>query len=271
MQGMRREGKRSEHGKDGERTTVNNTAAYIIHLDRATERAAQVDRQRDALPMTVTVLSAVDGLSSGPELRNAYDPGIGWKPTYPFALNNAEIAVFHSHRRAWQRIVEDGYEAGFILEDDVEFDPELFPQALDLALAEIGPGRFIRFPWKNRENGGSVLARKGVVRLIRPVPAALGMLAQLVHRTAAETLLAATECFDRPVDTALQMTWETNVEVLAVWPSGITEVSDLLGGSTLDKKPKGMGARLRTEAARAFYRRQVSARSRRALIRRNTG
>ncbi len=237
-------------------------AAFIIHLERATSRSAQVSALQAALPMPVTVLKAVDARSAGAELGRHYDRTVGWKPPYPFLLSDAEIAVFMSHRKAWREIVDSGLEAGLIVEDDVALDPGRFPEALALAQANLTPGRWIRFPWEGKEEPGAVVSERGSARLMRPPKLALGMLAQLVHRDAALRMLEATEVFDRPVDTALQLTWMTGIDVLCVAPSGVSEISVDLGGSTLQKR-RGTRARLYAEFARALYRQRVGAMARR--------
>ncbi len=59
------------------------------------------------------------------------------------------------------------------------------------------------------------------------------MQAQLVGKAAARELLDATDVFDRPVDTTLQMTWACLRQISTVWPSGVHEISDEIGGSTI--------------------------------------
>lgn len=235
------------------------TGSFIIHLDRATERARQVARLREALPGPVEVVPADDARAAPAEASRAVR-GPLFAPRWPFGLNPTEIAVFLSHRRAWARIVESGFDAGFVVEDDVDLGPA-FGAAWDLALAHADPGAVTRFPWKDRERPGAVIAETGGARLIRPRTVALGMQATLIGRDAAARLLEATETFDRPVDVALQAVWATGVEMRAVRPSGVRDVSAGLGGSTLKKRDRGM-SRLRAELARARYRAAVAVRSR---------
>lgn len=241
---------------------MQRVAAYIIHLERATERAAQVARLIEALPVPAEVLPAVDARAEKGGLERHYDRCLGWQPRYPFPLSDTEIAVFLSHRKAWARIVEDGHEAGLVLEDDIWLDPERFPAGLHLAMQALGERRWIRFPQFDKEAEGELVAEAGGMRLVRPRRVALGMLVQLVHRSAAERLLRLTERFDRPVDGVLQLTWETGIDTLAVLPAAVREISAELGGSTL-KKRNGVGARLHAELARALYRRRLAARLRR--------
>lgn len=239
---------------------MKQVAAYIIHLERATERASQVASLKASLPIPAHVLPAVDARSAGPCLKDRYAPGCGWLPRYPFALNDTEIAVFLSHRKAWARILEDGVEAGLVLEDDIWLDPERFPHALDLALANLGENQWIRFPQADKETQGDTVASGDGIRVVRPRRVALGMLVQLVHRSTAARLLDLTERFDRPVDGLMQLTWETEIDTLAVQPAVVREISAELGGSTLRKR-RGVGAKLHAEVARALYRRRIAERA----------
>lgn len=234
----------------------NGIGGLIIHLERAVERGPRVAELSATLPVRGEILPAIDARNGEGDIWR-YDPGLATKPAYPFALSETEVAVFLSHRRAWARIVEAGWAAGLILEDDATLDPGVFPAAYDLAREVLTPGRFVRLPMKDRESAGEVVAQAGGVRAMRPEVVALNLQASLVGRDAAARLLAASEHFDRPVDTWLQMTWEHGVDILSIWPSGVGEVSAALGGSTQNKR-KGLGARLGAEFKRARYRRAIA-------------
>ncbi len=235
---------------------MGGTIGLIIHLERARDRAAHVAELARALPVPAEIQPAVDA-REGPAEAWRYDPDLGLEPRYPFPLSDTEIAVFLSHRAAWARIVDGGFEAGLVVEDDATFDPTVFPMAFALAQDEIASDRFIRFPVKDRERTGATIAERDGVRIVRPGVVGLNLQASLVGREAARRLLAGSERFDRPVDSWLQMVWAHGVEILSIWPSGVDEVSAGLGGST-QKKRKGLAAKLHAEWARARYRRQIA-------------
>ena len=112
------------------------------------------------------------------------------------------------------------------------------------------------------EHGREVF-RNDQIRIIIPNPIGLGMVAQLVSFDAAQKLLAATEQFDRPVDTTVQMRWVTGLQPLAVIPGGVKEISAQLGGTTIQHK-KSFSDKLAREILRPIYRmrvRRFSARS----------
>lgn len=235
----------------------------IIHLERAEARLPQVEATRKAVPLESHVVRAVDGQQMSEAHANAYRRKL-MRPTYPFTMRSSEIAAFHSHRACWQKILDDDLDAALILEDDLHLQEDVFPRALSLALSNIQQGDFVRFPIKLREERTQEVDTSDEIGVHLYDRIALGMVAQLVTRDAARALLAASERFDRPVDTFLQMQWVHNVRVLTVWPSGVREVSAELGGSMIGRKG-GLVAKLRREILRPLYRRKIRALARQHL------
>ncbi len=234
--------------------------AFIVHLGRAERRRAQVERLSATLPVQAEVIDAVDGLALDQAERDRVYRSNLHTPAYPFALSNSEVACFLSHRKAWAAIVEQDLDAGFVIEDDVELTDE-FPAAFAAATACLTPGAFVRFPFRaDRESGEQVFAQ-GTARVIRPDVIGLGMVAQLVSRGAAIRLLQATEMFDRPVDTTVQMEWLLHLSPLTVLPGGVREISSTLGGTSM-KRQSTFAEKLAREVLRPLYRAKVAFRSR---------
>lgn len=214
--------------------------AYVIHLERATARRPQAVLLAQAMPMETEILSAVDGRRlSDAERRNFVRRKIH-SPRYPFRLIDNEVGCFLSHRRAWQAIVDDGCDAGLVVEDDVAIASHEFPAVLDAALKAIAPNEVIRFPVHDRVEGDNVTRALGGVRFLEPRLPGLGMQMQLVGREAALRLLAASERFDRPVDSVVQMQWVHGARVLSVRPIVIREIDAMLGGTSLQNKQMGI-------------------------------
>ncbi|MDD9725215.1 glycosyltransferase family 25 protein [Roseovarius sp. SK2] len=245
------------------KAAVLKAECMIIHLERAEARLPQVEATKKAVPLDSHVVRAVDGQQMSEAHADAYRRKL-MRPTYPFTMRSSEIAAFHSHRACWQKILGDDLDAALVLEDDLHFQEDVFPKALTLALSNIQPGDFIRFPIKLREEKTEEIDTSGGIGLHRYDRIALGMVAQLVTRDAARALLAASEQFDRPVDNFLQMQWVHGVRVLTVWPSGVREVSAELGGSMIGRK-EGLWQKLRREILRPLYRRKIRAMARQHL------
>ena len=231
-----------------------NIKAFIIHLARAKDRRPQVEKLLRELPVKTEVIDAVDSQTlSDTDIKRVYKRKLH-APRYPFALSKNEIACFLSHRKAWQAIVDQGLDAGFVIEDDIELT-DVFNAAFHAVTNHFEPGSFVRFTFRDREQGREVF-RNDQLRIIIPNPIGLGMVAQLVSFDAAKKLLAATEQFDRPVDTTVQMRWVTGLQPLAVIPGGVKEISAELGGTTIQHK-KSFKDKLAREILRPIYRMRV--------------
>ncbi|WP_299934583.1 glycosyltransferase family 25 protein [uncultured Nitratireductor sp.] len=233
---------------------------FIIHLQRATARRQQVDHLLKELPVKASVVDAVDGQAmSDEEIAGHYVKELH-RPAYPFALRKSEVACFLSHRKVWRMIVERGLDAGLIIEDDVALDVALFGRCFEMAKAACKGAAYVQFRISPVRGDVREVARERDVTLVAPEVSQLGTVAQLVTREAAEQLLALTERFDRPVDTFLQMRWVTDIAPYCVVPSGISDQSGEIGGSTISasgKARRGLGEHLMREWRRFSYRRRV--------------
>lgn len=229
--------------------------ALIIHLQRAAKRGKHVQALMKRLPIEAEIVDAIDAQQMGPaEIEAVYARSLH-RPHYPFALRTSEVACFLSHRKAWATIIERNLDAGLVIEDDVEvLDDAAFANQLKLAMAQIRPNDYIRFPrWPRGEQGPEV-ARSTGNSIMEPRLPGLGMQMQLVGRDAAAALLRATERFDRPVDTTIQMRWLHPVRILSARPIAIREIDFDLGGTVVQGKNKTLAARLKREFLRPYYR-----------------
>ncbi len=241
--------------------------AFILHLERATARKANVDALRMALPIESHTVAAVEGARLTPdELDQAYTRQ-RFRPRYPFRLAAAEIGAFLSHRAAWRRIVDENLDFGFVFEDDAEVDKAQFAALLELVTAERSKWDYVLLPAAGLGPKGATIARRGNFALVRPFAPPLRAIGQIVSRAAAERLLSVTAPFDRPVDTFLQMVWVTGQPMLAASPSPIRDVSRETGGTTVQRKSMRLFERLHHEAMRPIYRAQVLTRYRRHMTR----
>jgi glycosyl transferase, family 25 len=243
---------------------LSGPKAFILHLERATSRAATVQSLRASLPIASEVLGAIDGARlSQQEVDQVYERR-RFRPTYPFPLTRTEVGVFLSHRLAWRRIVDDALDFAFIFEDDAEIDPATFAALVEFVTLERQAWDYVLLPAQPIRNGTTVASR-GDFKLLRPDAPPLRAIAQIVSRAAAERLLDRTLHFDRPIDTTLQMTWVTGQPLMVASPSPVRDVSLATGGSTVQRKSMSLAARVHHEVMRPIYRAQVLARYRRHL------
>jgi GR25 family glycosyltransferase involved in LPS biosynthesis len=227
---------------------------YIIHLKRATDRRRQAEAFVASLPMPAELLDAVDGKAMSAAALQERARRDLHSPRYPFPLANGEIACFLSHRRAWQAIVDSGCDAGLIAEDDVAAASPDFVPLIETVLAGLSPGDFVRFPMRERGEQGRRTWGIGRLHVIEPRLPALNMQMQIVGREAARLLLAASEEFDRPVDSFVQMQWLHGARMLSARPIVIRELGGELGGSVIHPRRRTIVDRLVHEIQRPFIR-----------------
>ncbi len=243
---------------------MSGPKAFILHLERATSRAATVQSLRASMAIESEVLAAVDGARLTPQEVGDVYARRRFRPIYPFSLTRTEVGVFLSHRAAWRRILDDALDFAFIFEDDAEIDPSAFAALLEFVTLERSAWDYVLLP-AQPIRGGTTVASRGDLSLLRPDAPPLRAIAQIVSLAAAKRLLDRTLPFDRPIDTLMQMTWVTGQPVLVASPSPIRDVSRETGGSTVQRKSMSVVERLRHEAMRPIYRAQVLARYRRDL------
>lgn len=234
------------------------TTAYIIHLERSVNRDGNLARMVSNCPMPAQVQVATDGNRlSRAEINEVYVRQL-YRPVYPFEMRPTEIGIFLSHRACWKRMLDEGVDAAFIMEDDIGFDDN-FGAGFGLAMQHIGDLQFIQFPVRQirrRAMASTIVEVPGSVRILEPYVVPLGACAQLVSSAAAERLVRATEKFDRPIDCLFQLRNVTELPIFSVVPSGVDEISNELGGSTIHVKDRQIGWADR-ELRRIAYRMNV--------------
>lgn len=234
------------------------TSALVITLRRSSARAQQVCRIMERCPVPCEIWDASDGAQmSNEQIATVYQPRLH-TPYYPFPLRPGEIGCFLSHRRIWQRMVDESIPRLLILEDDIEMLPN-FDQSLQHAIETAPHDGYVQFQVRQLRIAGDGSSRNGQPRLIKPTVVPLRTSAQLVTLNAATRLLHFTDTFDRPVDASIQLTWMHGATVLVSSPQSVTEVSASIGGSTIgtQKNRKPVLKRIRREFDRTLYRHRI--------------
>ena len=122
-----------------------NVAGFVIHLERAEARRANVGEIISSCPVPASIQCAADGQSlSTDEITRFYRRQIH-SPHYPFELRNGEIALFMSHRACWQRMLDERLDAALGMEDDIRLGGARFADAMALALEHVESLGFIQF------------------------------------------------------------------------------------------------------------------------------
>ncbi len=240
--------------------------AFVLHLLRATARRDNVRDLLAACALEGEMWPAVDGATlSSTELSATIGAGL-FGPAYPFPLKTGEIGCFLSHRQIWAEIVRRGLPAAMIIEDDASITPEVYRAALRLARTHIDTLGYIQFQTRAHKGSSRLMDMAGGCALSVPERSGLRTTAQMVSYETARHLLVLSDRFDRPIDTFVQSHWQTGLRPAAILPSGISDITDQLDGSTIQggtRKPPL--ARLGREWARYRYRRGVAEASRHSI------
>lgn len=197
----------------------------LINLDRSPERLAAMRGQLGELGLTAERLAGTDGAQLDAGTRSRYYCEALNHQVYHKRLTAGEIGCYISHLRAWQLIVERGWQHALVLEDDLLLRPE-FPAAV-AAVADLPAG------WEVvKLNGGRTkpVTRKTPLspfELVDYYKAPVFTSAQAVSRTAAEKLLKTRIPFGRPADVDLQFPWETGVRVQGLEPYPVVARADV--------------------------------------------
>ncbi|MEL7027449.1 MAG: glycosyltransferase family 25 protein, partial [Pseudomonadota bacterium] len=96
---------------------------FIISLRDATERRNAVTRRLSAIGLTGQFIDAVDGRNGLPSEFETLIDRASAAAHFHRDLSDAEFACAFSHRRVYQRILDDGLEGAIVLEDDAVPQP----------------------------------------------------------------------------------------------------------------------------------------------------
>lgn len=229
---------------------------FVIHLERATARRAQVDQLLRDAPFPAEVFPAIEGVKvANPPIAPRYSP------RYPFAMGGGEIGCFLSHRAIWQKLTQSGDDAALILEDDVALDPG-FNEAATFAAAHVAELEYIQFQTRPVKGFAEVVVSQSGQSIVAATVTPLRTSAQMISSDAASRLIAASDAFDRPVDAFLQMHWETGVRVHTSVPSCVSDRTQETGGSTISGPKRGLWDEAKRSWHRSAYRRAIARLSR---------
>lgn len=206
----------------------------LINLDKSTDRFAHCQQELAKVQLKAERISAVYGADlSQQQLAQAYSyqlPG-----AYHKALNPGEVGCYLSHRKAWQRIIDQQLDFAIILEDDFIINGDL-PGAIEQISKLTTPWDYIKLAEHQRKRSAIASQPLGDFTLVnyRKVPART--CAQAVSLSGAKKLLAHSQPFKRPVDIDLQHWWEKSLHLYGLTPCPIEPKKNT--ASEIDKLAK---------------------------------
>jgi GR25 family glycosyltransferase involved in LPS biosynthesis len=112
---------------------------YLINLDRRPDRLAEMTERLGALGLEFERVSAFDGKNQSVVRL------VSWVKAYIYndmvLPTRGQIGVYHSHRKIWQKMLDEGTEQALVFEDDavpVDWNSEILKiKLLDLDLDQL--------------------------------------------------------------------------------------------------------------------------------------
>ncbi len=221
--------------------------AYVINLDRRPDRLASISENLERTGVAWERVRAIDGM----DLR-----GTKW-------LDRASLACSLSHRKAMRMLLDSPHPAALILEDDAEAGEDIpkflesvdwWPRDHGLLKLDSPAGPWLLGPWC----GGAPTGRA-----LHEIPY-WGILATgyLIHRDAAEAVLASPDCAFFPIDAVLfHLGWSRTARRLRpLWvvPAVVRPRRAL--GSDIERHRKGVRLKKERRAAKFLFEVKVTLR-----------
>ncbi|MGA0899773.1 MAG: glycosyltransferase family 25 protein [Luteolibacter sp.] len=199
-----------------------NFGIYLINLDRATERMAQMDEQLSVLDLAYTRISAVLG-SALPEPVEGFDQSAFTIRTGKHR-NPGEIGCYFSHLKAMETFLESDHSHALILEDDAQL-PEYLSELLEAAIGMGNVWDLLRLS-SSREGRYLTLAElPHGHQLVINTKVLKNTAAYLINRAGAQQCLKHLRPMKLPYDVALDRDWTMGVKTACIhpFPIGLTE------------------------------------------------
>lgn len=197
-----------------------NFKSYVINLDRNLDRLQQFYEHAKLSGLhNIDRVAGIDGKQlTEAELYKHYDAQHNTK-NYFKTLNPGEIGCYLSHRKVWQKMIDDNIDFALILEDDALCDKRL-PTAIQRLAPSHQEWDVIKLFSKRKQ--AFFVPSTSLVEGVELAPAfkvPITTMGQLVSLQGAKKLLSGSDRFGRPVDVDMQWWWESRLKVLSVYPS----------------------------------------------------
>jgi len=215
------------HGLGSASTTSTGYHCIVITLEDAQARREVISARLQALGIPFEFVSGVDGRKLDVPAHPAYD---SFKRSIFFGrdLSNGELGCVLAHRNACRHVLESGYDAALVLEDDALLTDDL-PRVMADLMTIRDRWDLVRFLGREKNYRASRLIAPlppGGAHLARPLGTPGGAYGYLLNPRAARRLLELTEPTWLPIDTLHGMTWHTGLATLSVVPSPILPDDD---------------------------------------------
>ena len=198
---------------------------FVINLDERADKFKNVETLLIAQGLTCERIPAIRGSNlSEEQISNTYDASAN-KKHYMKTMSAGEIGCYLSHRKAWQKIVDEKLDYAIILEDDAE-PTQLFSKGSEI-LKQIKNWDFIKLQGGRggRKIIDSIMTQDPSIKIARYDSTPVSCLAQAISNQGALKLLASSQPFFRPVDVDIQHYWERGIDVIGLEPRIINKAN----------------------------------------------
>jgi glycosyl transferase family 25 len=192
--------------------------AYILNLDRATERLQYVLPQVSSLDIPFRRIPAIDGNTPPKDKINELTDINSYINYFRTLPEPGTIGCTLSHEIAWRLFLKSDDEFAIIFEDDVKFDPQQLRQTVESVIKKKHLWDIVGFelnhsgcPMKMAE----LSRRKFLATYFTNVKHAG---AYIINRTAAHRLLQKLYPIKMPVDHYFTRSWEFGLKFCGVEP-----------------------------------------------------
>lgn len=231
---------------------------FLVNLDRQPQRLRFMQAQLGALGITPIRIPAVNGRDPAERARAA---AASYAPLSP-----GEVGCFESHRRLWQKMVDEGISAALVIEDDVIVASDF--ATLDFETAGVGEIDVVKV-----DAGIAIESWYGVRH--HPLPGGRSLQRMLgtefstgcyfITLSGARKLLSQSDRYFVPVDRFMfdqnsRAFWQMNAWKLS--PAAATQqqeapvTGDSLGTEIADSISGGKGTGAERTSAADFWKRQ---------------
>ena len=240
---------------------VDKLHTWVINLDRAPQRLARIGVRLDALGLSWTRFSAVEGKLVPPGEQAALLDRAGFERLHGMTPSLGELGCYLSHVRVMQAFLAGPHEFALILEDDVQPTAAL-PEVLQRLVAARERWDMVKLSAIHSGSPVGVLSVGQGHQLGVMFSRCTGASAYLVNRAAAQRYAEQLLPMQLPYDHAYDRGWVYGLKVRRVFPEVCVhddQVESTIGNPGPSRKFVWWrrwgtyGHRLRTELARLGY------------------
>lgn len=204
--------------------------AYLINLDRATERLNFVMPRILALGLPVERISAVDGKTLSPEKIESIADVETYKKIFKMYPEVGTIGCSLSHEKTWRKFLESDYEFALIFEDDVQFDPNELLETVKSLVKKKSLWDLTSFELKHSGCPATVSKLSREKRLVFYLTNVTHSGCYIINRRAAEKLLKKFYPIKAPLDHYFTSSWKFDLKFAGVEPRIVFQ---RIGGSQI--------------------------------------